>query len=263
MTLQQTRNPDIGQLRRAAEQGYAAAQSNLGTCYKDGTGLTQDDAEAVRWSRLAAEQGYAPAQSHLGICYGTGTGVAQDDAEAVRWSRLGAEQGYAPAQFNLGICYESGTGVAQDPAEAVRWFRLAAEQGYADARNALRRGSGLPSDSHGSRPRAGWGTRFVYGGAISTALRAGPAAAGSEAWSRFRTLSLVRKVWVAYVSLVLVFSGFLAAFLAILDGGRLLDALGTALAFFLACVGFPKLAYMLLLYMWFRLLDLVTGNRMR
>ena len=38
-------------------------------------------------------------------------GVSEDDAEAVRWYRLAAEQGHASAQFNLGVMYARGEGV--------------------------------------------------------------------------------------------------------------------------------------------------------
>jgi hypothetical protein len=49
---QQTETPE--QLRTAAEQGKAAAQSNLGLMYAKGQGVPQDYAEAVRWFRKAA-----------------------------------------------------------------------------------------------------------------------------------------------------------------------------------------------------------------
>ena len=45
---------------RAAEQGDAAAQFNLGRMYE-----SIDLAEAAKWYRLAAEQGHAGAQSEL------------------------------------------------------------------------------------------------------------------------------------------------------------------------------------------------------
>ena len=50
-----------------------------------GDGLTylQDDAEAVRWYSRAAEQGHARAQSELGEMYANGRGVEHNDAEAV------------------------------------------------------------------------------------------------------------------------------------------------------------------------------------
>ncbi|MFO7642063.1 MAG: serine/threonine-protein kinase, partial [Candidatus Competibacteraceae bacterium] len=92
-------------------------------------GVAQDDAEAVRWYRRAAEQGDAEAQANLGWMYLQGRGVAQDHAEAVRWYRQAAEQGFSKAQFNLGWMYAEDRGVAQDYAEAARWFRQAAAHG--------------------------------------------------------------------------------------------------------------------------------------
>ena len=134
----------------AAEQGDAEAQFNLGVMYRDGEGVPQDEAEAVRWFRLAAEQGLAVGQSNLGLMYATGRGVPQDEAEAVRWSRLAAEQGNALGQFNLGLMYATGRGVPQDEAEAVRWYRLVAEQGLAVGQSNLgvmyRDGEGVPQD---------------------------------------------------------------------------------------------------------------------
>ena len=63
-------DPDlITATRLAAEQGDAGAQLGLGLMYRDGRGVPQDDAEAVRWFRLAAEQGLTGAQSLLGFMY--------------------------------------------------------------------------------------------------------------------------------------------------------------------------------------------------
>ncbi len=90
--------------RKAAEQGYAKAQYNLGGMYDKGQGVPQDDAEAVKWYRKAAEQG---------------------DAEAGRWWRKAAEQGDATAQLSLGLMYGMGQGVPQDYVQAHMWFNLA------------------------------------------------------------------------------------------------------------------------------------------
>ena len=49
--------------RKAAEQGDAGAQFNLGHLYYDGQGVPQDYGEAVRWFRLAAAQGQEEAVS--------------------------------------------------------------------------------------------------------------------------------------------------------------------------------------------------------
>ncbi len=57
--------PDPEELARVAQQGDAGAQFLLGSRYDHGQGVTEDDAEAVRWYRLAAEQGHASAQYYL------------------------------------------------------------------------------------------------------------------------------------------------------------------------------------------------------
>ena len=124
--------------RKAAAQGYANAQHNLGYCYESGNGVTKDFAEAVKWYRKAAEQGYARAQCNLGACYYNGEGVTKDYAEAVKWYRKAAEKGNARAQFNLGLCYEFAKGVTKDYAEAVKWYRKAAAQGHTRAKDQLK-----------------------------------------------------------------------------------------------------------------------------
>ena len=74
--------------------------------YANGRGVDKDDAEAVKWFRLAADQGYAAAQCNLGVMYANGQGIInKDEAEAVKWYRLAADQGYALAQYNLGVMY--------------------------------------------------------------------------------------------------------------------------------------------------------------
>src|ERR1035441_8676428 len=89
-------------------------------------GVLKDEAEAVRWYRKAAEQGVAYAQSDLGVMYATGRGVPKDEAEAARWYRKAAEQEDATAQFNLGWMYANGRGVPTDEAEAYFWLNLGA-----------------------------------------------------------------------------------------------------------------------------------------
>jgi len=132
--------------RKAAEQGDADGQCNLGVMYENGYGVTQDYAEAVKWYRKAAEQGYARAQCSLGVMYQSGNGVTWDNEEALKWYRKAAEQGYARAQCNLG-CYYCA---AIDEEEAVKWYRKAAEQGDARAQNNLgymyQKGYGVTQD---------------------------------------------------------------------------------------------------------------------
>ena len=89
--------------------------------------------EAFEQAKKAADEGDAFAQYNLGSHYFDGRGVAKDYAEAVKWYRKAAEQGNASGQFVLGYMYESGKGVTKDEVEAVKWYQKAAAQGNADA----------------------------------------------------------------------------------------------------------------------------------
>ncbi len=61
--------------------------------YDRGKGVPQDYQEAVRWYQKAAEQGHAWAQVNLGLMYARGQGLAQDYVQAYRWYTLAAGQG--------------------------------------------------------------------------------------------------------------------------------------------------------------------------
>ena len=120
-----------------ADKGDADAQYNLGHCYYDGDGVSQNYYEAAKWWRKSAEQGKSESQNNIGMLYIWGRGVKQDLYEATRWLRLAAEQSNATAQKNLGWNYYNGRGVEQNFEEAVRWYRKAADQGNANAQLCL------------------------------------------------------------------------------------------------------------------------------
>ena len=111
----------------------ASPKFDHSSIYAKGEGVSQDDAEAVRWFRLAAEQGDAEAQYNLGLIFVTGTDVPQDDTVAAKWFRLAADQGRYEAQFRLACMYEAGFGVPQDYVLAHMWFNLAVAVGGKDA----------------------------------------------------------------------------------------------------------------------------------
>ncbi|MBQ7217561.1 MAG: SEL1-like repeat protein [Synergistaceae bacterium] len=125
--------------RKAAEQGYAMAQFNLGYMYDQGYGVRQDYVGAVKWYHKSAEQGLALAQNYLGGMYDRGKGVKQDYVEAVKWYRKAAKQGNAPAEYNLGTMYENGTVVVKNLQETRKWYQKAADHGDTFAKEALKR----------------------------------------------------------------------------------------------------------------------------
>jgi hypothetical protein len=103
----------------------------------------------LRQLRRAADQGVADAQLELGQRYEEGGFDSQDLAEAARLWRLAAAQGDAQAQHNLAISYLEGRGVSLDPAEGARLYRLAA----ASLSYLLLASAWPPSDSDGIRAR--------------------------------------------------------------------------------------------------------------
>ena len=112
----------VKQYMKAAEQGDANAQYNLGRCYADGEGVEKDQKKAVYWYTKAAEQELARAQNNLAICYENGEGVERDMKKAVYWYTKAAEQGHARAQKILGnirLWYDMGEGVEKDQYKAV------------------------------------------------------------------------------------------------------------------------------------------------
>ena len=120
-----------------AEKGDPEAQNLLGFYYMAEID-SRDAVQAVKWYRKAADQGNADAQSNLGSIFSEGyRGVAKDLVESVKWYRKAADQGHAHGQFSLGSCYAKGEGVAQDMPQAVEWTRKSADQGFVLAQFAL------------------------------------------------------------------------------------------------------------------------------
>jgi TPR repeat protein len=81
--------------------------------------------EASKWYKKAAEQGVAFAQCNLGFMYQNGQGVPQDYTEAFKWGRMAAEQGDGIAQLNLGVAYSNDRWLLKDYLKAYFWYSLA------------------------------------------------------------------------------------------------------------------------------------------
>lgn len=142
--------PGFVETFRAAEQGDAIAQSNVGFYFAKGMGVDKDVFAAATWFRKAADKGNFGAQFNLALFYNRGTGVRKDvDAAATLW-RKAADQGFSRAQLALGSCHEMGRGVPKDFVAAVKWYRMAADQGNSTAQYRLSccylRGDGVPQD---------------------------------------------------------------------------------------------------------------------
>lgn len=122
-----------------AEDDDPAAQRNVAHLYRQGLGVSQDFAEAVRWYRRAAYLGLTSAQANLASMYLRGQGVDEDPEEAAYWFERAAVGGHILAQYNLGLMYSRGIGVRQSKPRAMGWLYVASKAGHEQALVALSR----------------------------------------------------------------------------------------------------------------------------
>src|SRR5262245_37847108 len=118
----------IDWFRKAAMQGYAPAEFQMGLLYDFGFAVPPDDKEAFTWYRKAAQHGSGAAARAVGDFYRRGRGVEANQEEAVGWYRRGAEHDDLRAQDQLAQMYFDGTGVTRDYVSAYVWFEIAAAQ---------------------------------------------------------------------------------------------------------------------------------------
>ena len=97
----------------------------------DGTGIAQDQVEALRWFRKAAEAGNGDAMNGVGYYYKQGWGgLDKDPVQAVAWFRKAAEQDNVFGMTSLGISLAEGAqSLPKDTETAAYWLRRASELG--------------------------------------------------------------------------------------------------------------------------------------
>ncbi|KAF9899169.1 hypothetical protein EC991_009394 [Linnemannia zychae] len=148
-----------------ADQGFAPAQYNLGSMYRDGLGVPQDYSAALDWYHQAASQGYAEAQYSIGLMYRHGQDVPQDFTAAMEWYQKAASKGHDGALKNIGMLYDNGLGVPQSDSLAMEWYRKAADQGLSIAQYNIGAmfeiGQGVPKDIAAA---VEWYKKAVVGG---------------------------------------------------------------------------------------------------
>ena len=91
-------------LKILAECGYPDMQCELGKWYETidwGTRKSEMNREAVKWFARAAEQGSVEAMYLLGECYRDSSGVEEDQKKAVEWFAKAAERGHEEATAEL------------------------------------------------------------------------------------------------------------------------------------------------------------------
>jgi len=132
-------NQSLILMTKAADQGLAFAQLELGKHYFKGEGVERDKDKAMKLFRRAAKTGLLDAQLLLGLLY-TGepsSGVLRDDRAALTWFGHAAAQGAPYAQAKLGFAHEQGIGLEVNKQIAYFWYLVASSGGNKDAAQKL------------------------------------------------------------------------------------------------------------------------------
>eukprot|EP00927_Polykrikos_kofoidii_P030181 TRINITY_DN26011_c0_g1_i1.p1 TRINITY_DN26011_c0_g1~~TRINITY_DN26011_c0_g1_i1.p1 ORF type:complete len:808 (-),score=153.06 TRINITY_DN26011_c0_g1_i1:273-2696(-) len=130
-------------LLKAADLGHPEAQCQVGAAYLTGDACDIDEDRrlvvAASYFRRAAFNGSAAGECNLGAMYAQGLGgLSQDLSEALRWYRASAEKGNRDGQYNLAIMYFEGLGgIARDSAQGRRWCEQAVANGHNKAGELL------------------------------------------------------------------------------------------------------------------------------
>jgi TPR repeat protein len=98
--------------------------------YSSGSGVAQNDREAIKWYEKAATVGDPQAKARLAEIYSHGKGVPKDISKALQFYKEAASAGIPIAQYNLGYMYLMGENLPQDFLRAEYLFRRAGEQGF-------------------------------------------------------------------------------------------------------------------------------------
>ena len=137
--IQANQQKIIDLLTQSANLNYAPAQVDLGKIYYFGFSGKKSDPDALLWFKKAAEQGDAKGQYQLGQMYTEGKGgLKESEKDASIWYEKSAKQGYAPAQYYLAILYLTGIdGIDKDPEKAIDLLKKATAQGDQEAAQLL------------------------------------------------------------------------------------------------------------------------------
>ena len=122
---------------KAAENGFSAAQYNLGYWYYYGDDIPQDIPKGIELLKQSWVQGNVEAARLLMQIYYNGTDVEKDDSAAFNYIFPAAEKGDCQSQYYVGMFYSNGLGVDSDIDEAIKWYTKSAEQGFVEAYNDL------------------------------------------------------------------------------------------------------------------------------
>jgi len=141
-------------LKYAAEKGYLLAQSRWANMFRDGKGVKQSHAKALKWFRVVADS-HDPVfrrnrkklratvsalvaladYSRTGV---PGTSYTKNLTRSQSLYRYAATRyGHPAAQYQLGVMYLTGEGLEKNQLVGMRWLMLSSRKGFAKAQAML------------------------------------------------------------------------------------------------------------------------------
>jgi uncharacterized protein len=95
--------------------------------YFAGQGVAQDFPQAVGWYRMAADQGFAAAELNLGLMYLNGQGLSQDYVRAHKWFNLAASRSLSGTAHDWAIKSRDDVAAKMTPAQIAQAQKMASE----------------------------------------------------------------------------------------------------------------------------------------
>jgi TPR repeat protein len=105
----------------------------LGSLYQHGTGVPQDQQQAIKLYTTAADKGVFEAQAYLAGAYLAGNGVQKDAAQAANGCSLPPRTAMLKRNVILQFSIRPESAVPQSYKDAVFWYQKAAEPEWASA----------------------------------------------------------------------------------------------------------------------------------
>jgi TPR repeat protein len=124
-----------------ASRGDTLAQCNLGKCYKDGDGVTQDENKAIMWLERSSKKGCLEASYHLAIIY-LHTCSQNKNPELgfktmLECTTSNHAEIHRDSNYEIGLCYIDGLGVEKDYNTAISYLSTAEAAGCSDAAESI------------------------------------------------------------------------------------------------------------------------------
>ena len=106
----------------SAELGNPNAMHQVGIMYRDGIGISKDNAKMEEYLSKASDAGSVKSMVMLSDIYTQGKILHSDDERAFRDALKAAELGNVNMMYRVACCYRDGTGCDVDNENANGWF---------------------------------------------------------------------------------------------------------------------------------------------